>query len=323
MTLYDLPAPAKLNLFLHVVGRRPDGYHCLESVFRLVSLADTISIELRTDGVISRASSIADQIPEAGDLAVRAALALQAATGSSLGAHLVIHKRVPTGGGLGGGSSDAATVLLALNRLWRTGLRREALMRLGLQLGADVPFFLFGQNAFVQGVGEQLVPVSLPDMSYIIFCPQISVPTVAVFTDPDLTRNTEPVKIEDFSGHDRFIAASQKNPGPSDALWRSGVSGDGFGNNDLEDVAVRLFPAVGQAKDWLAAQGISARMTGSGSCFFSEFETPAVAEFARRALTDKMSAVAQSDQGGELSLFRSISACDGLPSHPLHHWAVD
>jgi len=305
MTLYDLPAPAKLNLFLHVIGRRPDGYHQLESVFRLVSLADSISIDLRLDGLITRESSVDREVAAADDLVVRAAHALQKATGTTLGAHIMVTKRIPMGGGLGGGSSDAATVLLALNRLWRTQLKRVELVRIGLSLGADVPFFLYGQNAFVQGIGEQLQPIELPDTSYLIFRPPVSVPTNRVFTDPDLTRNTEPVKMLDFSGRARFVGAG------------------GFGANDLEKVVVGLFPEVREAKVWLQRHGVSVRMSGSGSCLFAEFDTPADAELAQEKLTAKMRSVTSDDRHEVRLLLRSISACDGLPSHPLWHWASD
>jgi 4-diphosphocytidyl-2-C-methyl-D-erythritol kinase len=327
MTLYDLPAPAKLNLFLHVIGRRPDGYHQLESVFRLVSLADSISIDLRLDGLITRESSVDQEVAAADDLVVRAAQALQKATGTKLGAHIMVTKRIPMGGGLGGGSSDAATVLLALNRLWRTQLKRAHLARIGLSLGADVPFFLCGRNAFVQGIGEQLQPIELPDISYLIFRPPVSVPTNRVFTDPDLTRNTEPVKMLDFSGRARFIGTdlvpdeTVSDGSATESAVVCGVSG--FGTNDLEKVVVRLFPEVHEAKVWLQRNGVNVRMSGSGSCLFAEFDTPANAELAQVKLTAKMRSVT-SDDREEVGMFlRSISACDGLPSHPLLHWVSD
>jgi len=332
MTFYDLPAPAKLNLFLHVIGRRSDGYHQLQSVFRLVSLADSITIDLRSDGLISRESSIDQEVATADDLVVRAAQALQQATGTALGAHIAVTKRIPMGGGLGGGSSDAATVLLALNRLWRTGLNRAQLMRLGLSLGADVPFFVWGRNAFVQGIGEQLQSMDLPDISYLVFRPPVSVSTNRVFTDPDLTRNTEPVKMLDFSGRARFIGKNQyKSPERVNEFGfevESGFelgtqAGDGFGTNDLEQVAVRLFPVVREAKAWLQTNGVQVRMSGSGSCLFAEFDTPLDAELAQVKLTAKMQSVTSDGRDGVKLMLRSISACDGLPSHPLQHWASD
>ena len=330
MTLYDLPAPAKLNLFLHVIGRRSDGYHELESVFRLVSLADSITIELRSDGLITRESSVDQEVATADDLVVRAAQALQQATGTSLGAHIAVVKRIPMGGGLGGGSSDAATVLLALNRLWRTGLNRAQLMRLGLSLGADVPFFVWGRNAFVQGIGEQLRSVDLPDISYLVFRPPVSVSTNRVFTDPDLTRNTEPVKMLDFSGRTRFIGTNQsKSPEKVNGVGvgsevESGTEVEsGFGTNDLEQVAVRLFPVVREAKAWLHSNGVQVRMSGSGSCLFAEFDTPLDAELAQVKLTAKMQSVTSDGRDEVKLMLRSISACDGLPSHPLQHWVSD
>jgi 4-diphosphocytidyl-2-C-methyl-D-erythritol kinase len=310
--LYDLPAPAKLNLFLHVVGRRADGYHLLESVFRLVTLSDAVTIDLRYDGVISLELNSLATWAEADDLAIRAAQSLQQATGTRLGAHIAINKRIPTGGGLGGGSSDAATVLLALNRLWRTGLTRQQLMVLGLPLGADVPFFLFGQTAFVTGIGEQLQAVDAPEQSYVIAQPQASVPTPSIFAAPDLTRDSEPVKILDFSGLSRTA-------GP---LTRSKP----FGKNDLEPVVKRLFPAVDHAQQWLASHGVESRLTGSGSCLFVTFDSPADAVFAYEQLAAKMRAEQVEGSAASPSkqcVLKTVSACDGLPIHPLRDWAVD
>ncbi|MFY9347462.1 MAG: 4-(cytidine 5'-diphospho)-2-C-methyl-D-erythritol kinase [Orrella sp.] len=301
MMLYDLPAPAKLNLFLHVVGRRADGYHWLESLFRLISLSDAVTIDLRTDGVISREPCSAVTWSEADDLAVRAAKALQQATGTRTGAHIAIRKRIPTGGGLGGGSSDAATVLLGLNRLWRTGLTREELMVLGLPLGADVPFFLFGQSALVTGIGERFQPVTISERSYVVAQPNVSVPTPTIFAAADLTRDSEPVKISDFSGLNRV---------------KTRFTGIGaFGRNDLEPVVKRLFPVVDTAQQWLASHGVLSRLTGSGACLFSEFTDPNEAVFANEQLLAKM----QSSQCG----LKTVHACDGLPVHPLQNWAVD
>lgn len=299
--LYDLPAPAKLNLFLHVVGRRADGYHLIESLFRLISLSDAVTIDLRTDGVISREPCSAVTWSEADDLAVRAAKALQQATGTRTGAHVAIRKRIPPGGGLGGGSSDAATVLLGLNRLWRTGLTRQQLMALGLTLGADVPFFLCGQSAFATGIGEQLQPVIIPNHSYVVIQPDVSVPTPTIFAATDLTRDSEPVKISDFSGINRT------------AVRFTGY--DAFGRNDLEPVAKRLFPVVSTSQQWLATQGMLTRLTGSGACLFSEFAGPEDAAFAYEQLMAKM----KFEQHG----FKSVHACDGLPIHPLRDWVVD
>jgi len=299
--LYDLPAPAKLNLFLHVVGRRADGYHLLESLFRLITLSDAVTIDLRMDGVISREPCSTADWPEADDLTIRAAKALQQATGTRTGAHIAIYKRIPAGGGLGGGSSDAATVLLGLNRLWRTGLTRKQLMALGLPLGADVPFFLFGQSAFVTGIGEQFQPATIPERSYLVTQPNASVPTPTIFAAADLTRNSEPVKMLDFSGLNRATVRF--------------TGSDAFGRNDLEAVVKRLFPAVSITQQWLATQGVVSRLTGSGACLFSEFNNPREAVFAYEQLVAKM----HFEQGG----LKTVHVCDGLPIHPMQNWAVD
>lgn len=245
--LEHCPAPAKLNLFLHVTGRRPDGYHLLQTVFQLVDYGDTLDFYVREDGAVHRLTEIAG-VPEKDDLVVRAAIMLQQSTGCTLGADISIDKRLPMGGGLGGGSSDAATTLIVLNHLWQTGLRRDELMALGLQLGADVPFFIFGCNAFAEGVGESLQAVMTPEGWYVVIEPGVSVPTAAIFTSPYLTRDTKPVKMLDFSGASKT-----------------------FGKNDLQVVATSLFPAVADAIEWLNAYG-DARMTGSGACVFCRFE---------------------------------------------------
>jgi 4-diphosphocytidyl-2-C-methyl-D-erythritol kinase len=246
-TLNNCPAPAKLNLFLHVTGRRPDGYHLLQTVFQLIDHADLLHFQTRADGIVRRATDVPG-VPEQADLVVRAAQLLKSAAGSDrLGADIAIDKRLPMGGGLGGGSSDAATTLIALNHLWRTGLTRAELMTLGLQLGADVPFFLFGQNAFAEGVGEALQPLTTPDCWYVVIEPGVSVPTAAIFSDPELTRNSKPVRMTDFS--------------------REPI---GFGKNDLQTVATKLFPPIAKAIEWLQQYG-EARMTGSGACVFCAF----------------------------------------------------
>ncbi|RZI43516.1 4-(cytidine 5'-diphospho)-2-C-methyl-D-erythritol kinase [Herbaspirillum sp. HC18] len=249
-TLNNCPAPAKLNLFLHVTGRRPDGYHLLQTVFQLLDYGDLLHFKVCDDGMIRRMTDV-EGVPEDSDLIVRAAKLLKAAAGEKaaahLGAEIVIEKRLPMGGGLGGGSSDAATALMALNHLWGTGLDRTELMKLGLQLGADVPFFIFGQNAFAEGVGETLMPVDTPDCWYVVIEPGVSAPTAAIFSDPGLTRNTKPVKISDFSNASIC-----------------------FGKNDLQVVATRLFPPIAKAIEWLRQFG-DARMTGSGACVFCAF----------------------------------------------------
>lgn len=225
----------------------------LQTLFQLIDVGDTLHFELRDDGVIHRSTEVAG-VPEESDLIIRAARLLQSTAGmtdarKTLGANIAIDKRLPMGGGLGGGSSDAATTLIALNHLWETGLTRSELMALGLHLGADVPFFLFGKNAFAEGVGEMLTAVTTPsDRWFVVIEPGVSVPTAAIFSAPELTRNTKPVKIADFS-------ATQF----------------GFGKNDLQVVAAKLFPPVADAIEWLAKFG-NARMTGSGACVFCVFE---------------------------------------------------
>ncbi|MBZ2205849.1 4-(cytidine 5'-diphospho)-2-C-methyl-D-erythritol kinase [Massilia soli] len=262
--LRDCPAPAKLNLFLHVCGRRPDGYHLLQTVFQMVDHGDTLHFAARDDGQIRRLTEVAG-VPEQQDLIVRALRLLAAEFErrhgrAAPGIDVEIDKILPMGGGLGGGSSDAATALMAANHLWQAGLDREELMALGLPLGADIPFFIFGQTAFAEGVGEALVPVAVPASWYVVIEPGISVPTAAIFSSGDLTRNTEPVTIADFSR----CLVSQTNPG-------------GFGKNDLQAVAERLFPPVAEAVKWLSQFG-KARMTGSGACVFCAFSTESEAD---------------------------------------------
>jgi 4-diphosphocytidyl-2-C-methyl-D-erythritol kinase len=246
------PAPAKLNLFLHVVGRRADGYHLLQGAFTLIDRCDEIRIRVRSDGVIARANEVAG-VPSDVDLAVRAARRLQQAAGTAMGADIEIEKRIPMGGGLGGGSSDAATVLMALDRLWGTRVPAADLRSLGESLGADVPFFLFGESAWVEGIGERLSPLPVPPRWYAVLEPPEPVPTAAIFTAPELTRNTEPLKTEDFSAHPEKVFGEELR-------------------NDLESVAVSRYPAVGARLAWLRARA-PARMTGSGGCVFAAFES--------------------------------------------------
>ena len=242
------PAPAKLNLFLHVVGRRADGYHLLQTVFRFIDLADTLHFSPRPDGDIVLLNPIPGVAPET-DLTVRAARLLQRETGCAQGASLRLDKRIPMGGGLGGGSSDAATVLLALNHLWGTGVSRPDLEAIGLQLGADVPVFVHGRNTFAQGVGEHFVDVDLPAARYLVLQPAVNVPTAAIFGAPELRRDTPAIV-------------------PAD--WRPGQ-----GVNDLEPVACQRFPAVAEALAWLRARVPDALMTGSGACVFAPLADPA------------------------------------------------
>lgn len=286
-TLTHCAAPAKLNLFLHVTGRRPDGYHLLQTVFQLVGHGDLLHFEVRNDGVIRRTTYITG-VPEGADLIVRAAQILKAAVcdrmeTAGLGADIAIDKRLPMGGGLGGGSSDAATTLIALNHLWQTGLTRSELMTLGLQLGADVPFFLFGQNAFAEGVGEALEPVDTPDCWYVVIEPGVSVPTAAIFSNPELTRDSKAVRISDFS-----------------------KASIGFGKNDLQVVATKLFPPVGQAIDWLRQYG-DARMTGSGACVFCAF--------SQERQADEVLQTAQRTGKAQWKVWKAKA----IERHPLSH----
>ncbi|MEZ5608061.1 MAG: 4-(cytidine 5'-diphospho)-2-C-methyl-D-erythritol kinase [Burkholderiaceae bacterium] len=279
--LYDVPAPAKLNLFLHLTGRRADGYHLLQSAFMLIDWCDTLHFELRRDGRITREDH-GETLP-AEDLIVRAARALQQAKGSALGVHIAVVKRIPAQAGMGGGSSDAASTLLALNRLWRLGLTRTQLAAIGLQLGADVPFFLHGGNAWVEGIGEQIRPMSLPQARFVVIKPRAGLDTGAIFRAPELKRDSEPATITGFAA-DPF----------------------GFGRNDLQPVAERLCPPVAQGLELLAQQGLKGRMTGSGSAVFAPLAQEADV-FAR--LSPK------------LAPDWRMRLCSNLEVHPLGGWA--
>ncbi len=261
------PAPAKLNLFLHVVGRRTDGYHLLQTVFRFIDLADTLRFAPREDGRIVLATPTPGVPPEQ-DLVVRAAEKLKVGAGGTaspgLGATIHLDKRIPMGGGLGGGSSDAATTLIALNRLWGCGLSHERLQAIGLTLGADVPIFIHGRNCFAEGVGEHFTDLAVPEAWYLLTMPDVAVPTAEIFHSPTLRRNT---------------------PAMNPADWRPGV-----GHNDLEPVACALYPEIARHLAALRRSG-DARMTGSGACCFVEFPDAASAETARRQLPDDMTAI--------------------------------
>jgi 4-diphosphocytidyl-2-C-methyl-D-erythritol kinase len=244
------PAPAKLNLFLHVVGRRADGYHDLQTLFQLIDLRDTVGLETRPAGGVERVEGLADVAPDA-DLAVRAARLLKEATGCPLGAGIAVRKRIPAGAGLGGGSSDAATVLLVLNRLWGLDLGLDELAGLGLRIGSDVPVFLHGSSAWAEGRGELLEPVALPERWYLLIHPGVAISTAEIFQAPELTRNSPLITIRAF-----FQAGS---------------------HNDCEPIVRRRYPQVDAALKWLGARA-EARMTGTGACVFAAFERAEDAE---------------------------------------------
>lgn len=245
ISLYDVPAPAKLNLFLHVTGRRPDGYHLLQSAFVLIDWCDTLHFTIRHDGRITR-QDLTTPLPS-DDLITRAARALQSRTQCPLGADIAVEKHIPSQAGMGGGSSDAATCLLALNRLWNLRLSTSQLAELGLTLGADVPFFIQGHNAWVEGIGEVITPVHIPDARLVVVKPADGVETAAIFSSPQLTRDTKPATIAGFAAHP-FA----------------------FGHNDLQPVASRQCPAIARVVDWLETIGLQGRMTGSGSAVFAQ-----------------------------------------------------
>ncbi|MDA8457099.1 4-(cytidine 5'-diphospho)-2-C-methyl-D-erythritol kinase [Acidovorax sp. GBBC 3334] len=280
--LYDLPAPAKLNLFLHITGRRPDGYHLLQSAFMLIDWCDTLHFELRQGGRISR-DDVRWALP-ADDLCTRAARALQESTGTHQGVHITLEKSIPAQAGMGGGSSDAATTLIALNRLWALGLGQHELERIGLSLGADVPFFLRGHNAWVEGIGETLLPLAednaLPDARFIVVKPEAGLDTKSIFSSSSLERNLDSATISGFAA----------------AHYR-------FGRNVLQPVAEALCPEVSQAIQWLADKGLNARMTGSGSAVFAQMSH----EIDLFDLPAKWRA----------------KICDNLRLHPLAGWSAD
>jgi len=281
--LYDVPAPAKLNLFLHITGRRADAYHLLQSVFMLIDWCDTLHFELRRDGVISRTDlgmAVNQDLP-AEDLSVRAARALQAATGTTLGVHISLEKRIPSQAGMGGGSSDAASCLLALQRLWGLRLPPAKLMALALSLGADVPFFLCGSHAWVEGIGELITPITLPAARFLVVKPAAGLSTQAIFSSPELKRDTETATMLGFAVNDNGRVY-------------------GFGRNDLQPVAEKLCPPMVQSLNWLTAQGLQGRMTGSGSAVFAQMPNEMMV----------------SDAPGDWQ----IRQCGNLEAHPLAGW---
>ncbi len=260
--LYDLPAPAKLNLFLHVIGRRDDGYHLLQSAFVLIDWCDTLHIERRDDGQLAR-HDLGDALPP-DDLCLRAAALLQQESGTSFGADISIDKRLPSGAGMGGGSSDAATTLLALARLWGLSWPRSRLQALAARLGADVPFFVGGENAFVEGIGERLTPITVPRQWLAVVKPAASVATREIFDSPLVVRNTEAVIISGFL---------------ADASMVRGFGAGSFGRNDLQPAAMSRCADIGEAARWLEARFGHSRMTGSGSAVFAGAGTGAQPTF--------------------------------------------
>ena len=287
-SLRDCLAPAKLNLFLHITGRRPDGYHALQTVFQLLDWGDTLHFTRRSDGQITRSTDVPG-VPADHDLAVRAAALLKNHTGTSGGVDIQIDKCLPMGAGLGGGSSDAATTLLALNRLWKLDLPRAELQALALKLGADVPFFVFGKNAFAEGVGEALEVVQLPPRYFLVVTPRVHVPTAAIFSEKSLTRDSKPLTITDF------LAQHSCN-----AEWP-----DSFGRNDMQPVVVGKYAEVAQVLGWF--DNIApARMTGSGASVFAAFHSLSEAEAAQAKLPgDWSSAVTASLDTHPLFTFAS------------------
>lgn len=285
------PAPAKLNLFLHVVGRRPDGYHLLQTLFRFIDLHDTLHFSLREDGAVHRSNAV-EGVAEEQDLCVRAARLLQSETGCGLGVNITVEKRIAMGGGLGGGSSDAATTLIALNRLWSLGLSRARLMQLGLRLGADVPVFVFGENAFAEGVGEELQAYPLPEAWYLVLFPPVHVPTAQIFAHPELTRNAVSITMRALL-EQQFPAERQLG---DERQFR----------NDLQPLVCELYPEVARHIAWLGNFG-KAMMTGSGACVFAEFASRSRAETVMKQLPHGMRGV----------------VAQGLARHPLHDWVLD
>ena len=281
-SLYDISAPAKLNLFLHINGRRADGYHLLQSVFMLIDWCDTLHFEVRTDGQISR-EDLTWSLPQ-DDLVVRAAKALQRAGQCVLGAHIGIEKSIPSEAGMGGGSSDAASTLLALNRLWNLNLPLQALEQLGLALGADVPFFLGGHNAWVEGIGEKITPLALPSARFVVAKPAAGLETRLIFSDPALKRDSETAIISGFAA-DAYGNVFE------------------YGRNDLQAVAQKLCPGVTQALVWLESQGLSGRMTGSGSAVFAQL----LHDIDLRSAPDAL----------------QVRLCSYLDVHPLVGWATN
>lgn len=279
--LHNVPAPAKLNLFLHITGRRPDGYHLMQSVFMLLDWCDTLHFDARLNGKLSR-EDLTTPLP-ADDLVLQAARALQTAVGSTQGAHISIAKSIPAQAGMGGGSSDAATTLLALNRLWKLNLTKLELAQIGLKLGADVPFFIHGSNAWVEGIGEQITPIDIPKAQFLVVKPAAGLSTQAIFTDPALKRDSPNAIISGFAAYPFS-----------------------FGQNDLQAVAQKLCPDVTTALVWLKTKGLDPRMTGSGSAVFAHAGKDEIGKFVEFPDAPKNA---------------TVKLCSNLAEHPLKNWA--
>ena len=290
-SLRNVPAPAKLNLFLHITGRRADGYHLLQSVFMLIDWCDELHFELRRDGSLTRSDLGGIHLP-AEDLCLRAAKALKQATNCPWGAHIALDKHIPAEAGMGGGSSDAATTLLALNRLWGLKLKRAELAQIGLTLGADVPFFIGGHNAWGEGVGEQLTPVSLPATRFVVIKPPGGASTQRIFSADDLERNTKAATIQGFAAN-----STEHN----DRLDLQKILQNG--RNDLQVVAQRLCPDIEQCLRWLSEQGLQGRMTGSGTAVFAILQQP----------------LSNVKRPGDWNL----RECSNMDVHPLMDWCSD
>jgi 4-diphosphocytidyl-2-C-methyl-D-erythritol kinase len=278
-SLYDISAPAKLNLFLHITGRRPDGYHLMQSAFMLIDWCDTLHFQVRADGQISR-EDLTWPLPQ-DDLITRAAKALQLHSQCPLGVHIGIDKSIPAQAGMGGGSSDAASTLLALNRLWNLNFSLQTLAQLGLALGADVPFFLGGHNAWVEGIGEQITTLQFPSARFVVVKPDAGLETKLIFSDSALKRDSKTAIISGFAAYENIFE---------------------YGRNDLQAVAQKLCPGVTQALVWLESQGLSGRMTGSGSAVFAQLLHDIDIQGAPRAL--------------------QVRLCSNLDAHPLVGWAT-
>lgn len=284
--LHNVPAPAKLNLFLHITGRRADGYHLMQSVFMLIDWCDTLHFELRPDAKLSR-EDLTTSLPS-DDLVLQAARALQEATGSTLGAHISIAKSIPAQAGMGGGSSDAATTLLALNRLWKLKLTKLELAEIGLKLGADVPFFIHGSNAWVEGIGDQITPIDVPKAQFLVVKPASGLSTQAIFSDPALKRDAQNAIISGFA-----------------------ASPFSFGQNDLQAVAQKLCPDMNTVLTWLVNLGLQPRMTGSGSAVFAHVGESELSRFVELSLP-KLSIAPKN---------AIVKLCSNLVEHPLKNWA--